>query len=184
MTQVRNPTEIVQKNLFRVTFLFWVDFFGWIFLLWSQSATLKTLLNGEGPKGWFLKGWFWRMFPRNENRNEGMFGCSPGTKNRNEGTFGCSPGTKTGMRVLSPKPPFYETALSSPRDFWMGRDLNGGYVFYLWQANDAPMTQWALILTQHRKWFEGRHVCHLWRPSAHALTTQMSHTPRSVPPPR
>ena len=27
------------------------------------------------------------MFPRNENRNEGTFGCSPGTKNRNEGTF-------------------------------------------------------------------------------------------------
>ena len=22
-------------------------------------------------KGWFPKGWFWRMFPRNENRNEG-----------------------------------------------------------------------------------------------------------------
>ena len=31
-------------------------------------------------KGWFPKGWFWRMFPRNENRNEGTFGCSPGTK--------------------------------------------------------------------------------------------------------
>ena len=28
-----------------------------------------------------------RMFPRNENRNEGTFACSPGTKNRNEGTF-------------------------------------------------------------------------------------------------
>ena len=35
------------------------------------------------------------MFPRNENRNEGTFGCSPRTKNRNEGTFACSPGTKT-----------------------------------------------------------------------------------------
>ena len=41
-----------------------------------------------------------RMFPRNENRNEG--------------TFACSPGTKTGKRVHSPKPPFYETALLSP----------------------------------------------------------------------
>ena len=60
------------------------------------------------------KGWFWRMFPRNENRNEGTFGCSPGTKSRNEGTFACSPGTKTGTRVHSPKPPFYETALLSP----------------------------------------------------------------------
>ena len=41
-----------------------------------------------------------RMFPRNENRNEG--------------TFACSPGTKTGTRVHSPKPPFYETTLLSP----------------------------------------------------------------------
>ena len=43
-----------------------------------------------------------RMFPRNDNRNEG--------------TFACSPRTKTGMRVHSPKPPFYETALLSPSD--------------------------------------------------------------------
>ena len=35
------------------------------------------------------------------------------------------------------------------------------WVFSLWQANDAPMTQRALILTQQTKWFEGRHVCHL-----------------------
>ena len=54
------------------------------------------------------------MFSRNENRNEGTFGCSLGTRNRNKGTFACSPGTKTGMRVHSPKPPFYETALLSP----------------------------------------------------------------------
>ena len=39
----------------------------------------------------FQKGGFWRMFPRNENRNEG--------------TFGCSPGTKTGTRVHSHVPP-------------------------------------------------------------------------------
>ena len=37
------------------------------------------------------KGWFWRMFPQNENRNEG--------------TFGCSPRTKTGTRVRSHVPP-------------------------------------------------------------------------------
>ena len=36
-----------------------------------------------------------------------------------EGGFGgCSPGTKTGTRVRSPKPPFYETALISPSEFW------------------------------------------------------------------
>ena len=55
------------------------------------------------PKGWFSKGWFWRMFPRNENRNEGTFGFSR-NENRNEGTFGCSPRTKTGTRVRSHVP--------------------------------------------------------------------------------
>ena len=51
-------------------------------------------------KGGFPKGWFWWMLPRNENRNEGTFGCSPERKperghfrmfpqneNRHEGTF-------------------------------------------------------------------------------------------------
>ena len=41
------------------------------------------------------------MFPRNENRKEG--------------TFACSPGTKTGTRARSPKPPSYETALLGER---------------------------------------------------------------------
>ena len=68
----------------------------------------------RSPKGWFPKGWSWRMFTQNENRNEGTFGCSPRTKNRNEGTFACSHGTKSGTRVHSPKPPFYQTALLSP----------------------------------------------------------------------
>ena len=45
--------------------------------------------------------------------------------------------------------------------FKWGGDLNGGYVFSLRQPNDAPMTQWALTLTQQTEWFEGRHVCHL-----------------------
>ena len=39
-------------------------------------------------------------------------------ENRNEGTFACSPRTKTGMRVRSPKPPFYKTALLSPSDYY------------------------------------------------------------------
>ena len=49
-------------------------------------------------KGWFPKGWFWRMFPGTKTRNEGTCGCSSGTgtKNRNEGTFGCSPVPNTG----------------------------------------------------------------------------------------
>ena len=33
-------------------------------------------LTTLSQQGGFPKGWFWRMFPRNENRNEGTFGCS------------------------------------------------------------------------------------------------------------
>ena len=40
----------------------------------SEPSSLRGL-----PKAWFPKGWFWRMFPWNENRNEERFGCSPGT---------------------------------------------------------------------------------------------------------
>ena len=51
--------------------------------------------NRGFAKGWIPKGWFWPMFPCTKNRmfawyknrNEGTFGCSPGTKNRTEGTF-------------------------------------------------------------------------------------------------
>ena len=57
------------------------------------------------------------MFPRNENRNEGTFACSP----RNETGTGVRshvpPGTKIGTRVHSAKPPFYETAILSPSDY-------------------------------------------------------------------
>ena len=60
------------------------------------SITNRTIFKvvfvcRRNPEGWFPKRWFWRMFPRNENRNEG--------------TFGCSPGTKTGTRVRSHVPP-------------------------------------------------------------------------------
>ena len=84
-------------------------------------------------KGWFPKGWFWRMFPRNENRNKGTFAKATLLRNRpfisqwaflvltkggfQKGGFGgCSPGTKTGTRVRSPKPPFYESTHLSPSD--------------------------------------------------------------------
>ena len=53
--------------------------------LTGRNAILQGL-----TKGWFPKGWFWRMFPQNEKQNEG--------------TFGCSPGTKTGTRVRSHVP--------------------------------------------------------------------------------
>ena len=107
----------------------------------QQICHLELTLGASSPKtsfrgfakGWFPKGWFWRMFPRNENRNEGTFAkttlletalLSPSDPFwcRQKGGFqkggfgGCSPGTKTGTRVRSPKPPFCETALLSPSD--------------------------------------------------------------------
>ena len=50
----------------------------------------------------------------------------------------------------------------------------------LWQANDALMTQWALILTQQIKLFEGRHARHLWRVR---LRTLLPHKCRIPPVP-
>ena len=67
-------------------------------------------LFGGCQKGGFPKGWFIRMFPRNENRNEGTFACSPGTKTGTRVRSHVSPERKTSMARL-PNPPFYETAL-------------------------------------------------------------------------
>ena len=45
----------------------------------DRSRRIFFVILGRTPKGqgnlkgWFPKGWFWRMFPRNENRNEGTF---------------------------------------------------------------------------------------------------------------
>ena len=65
-----------------------------------------------------------RMFPQNENRNEGTFACSAGTQT----------GTRVTQRVHSPKPPFYKTALLSPREiepFWGGRRFQGTVLKFL-----------------------------------------------------
>ena len=67
-------------------------------VVWALGPQVEKRVRNSGiDKGWFPKGWFWRMFPQNENperghirmfpRNEGTFARSPGTKNRNEGTF-------------------------------------------------------------------------------------------------
>ena len=87
-------------------------------IMWKKAPRATRVRIGGCQKGGFPKGWFWRMFPQNENRNKGTFACSPRTKTGtwNDGTFACSPGTKTGTREHSPKPPFYETALLSPSD--------------------------------------------------------------------
>ena len=60
-------------------------------IFYGMAMAADSRFSRRNAKGWFPKGWFWRLFPRNENRNEGTFGCSPGTKNRNEGTCACSP---------------------------------------------------------------------------------------------
>ena len=57
----------------------------------TLSFWASSLVDSLCSSRWFPKGWFWRMFPRNENRNGG--------------TFGCSPPTKTGTRVRSHIPP-------------------------------------------------------------------------------
>ena len=70
-------------------------------------ARLAPSIRGL-TKGWFSKGWFWRMFPRNETGTRvhsdvpperGYVRMFPQNENRNE--------------VHSPKPPFYETTFVS-----------------------------------------------------------------------
>ena len=70
---------------------------------WQRVVFQKGGFGGCSPERKPERGYI-RMFPRNENQNEG--------------TFACSPGTKTGTRAHSPKPPFYETTLLSPNGFW------------------------------------------------------------------
>ena len=54
------------------------------------------------------------MFPRNENRNEGTFGCSPGT-NAGARVHSHVPRERKPERgYIRQKPPFYETALYLP----------------------------------------------------------------------
>ena len=93
----------------------------------------KPFFFWRNLKGWFPKGWFWRMFPRNENRNEG--------------TFGCSPGTKTGTRVRLPKPPFYETALLSPGDFSAHFDPFFLKMMQAKEGNKGRGPKWGLLCT-------------------------------------
>ena len=67
------------------------------FVLWGNNPFTCVKCWGLTKAG-FPKGWFWRMFPWNENRKRGDVHMFPGNENRNEGTFACSPGTKTGTR--------------------------------------------------------------------------------------
>ena len=51
VTRVRNPTKIVQINSFRWTFLFWVDFFGWILRLWKRPKYRTTACASYNKRG-------------------------------------------------------------------------------------------------------------------------------------
>ena len=44
-----------------------------VFLILVQLGPLRGGTFRGFAEGWFPKGWFWRIFPRNENRNEGTF---------------------------------------------------------------------------------------------------------------
>ena len=69
-------------------------------LEFALGASLPQSANFSKFRG-SQKGW--RMFPRNENRNEGTFRCSPGTKTQNEGI--------TGPNFFTPTPPTPENTL-------------------------------------------------------------------------
>ena len=68
------------------------------------------------PKGWFSKRVVVAYVPLERKPERGYVRMFPWNENWNEGTFACSPGTKTRTTVHSPEPPFYETALLSPSD--------------------------------------------------------------------
>ena len=68
-------------------------------------AALYDFWSGVFQKGAFPKGWFWRMFPRNENQNEGTFGWSPGTKTGTRSYEGTFKGWFSKRVVLADVPP-------------------------------------------------------------------------------
>ena len=78
-----------------------------------MKTLLRSVLRGL-LKGWFPKGWFWRMFPGTKTGTRVHSDVPPERKPERGRTFAFSPRTKTGKRAYSPKPPFYETPLLSP----------------------------------------------------------------------
>ena len=55
VTWVRKPTDIAQKNLFRWTFLSWVDLFGWPFLPWFSGLSAELQPKPRPPRHWVLR---------------------------------------------------------------------------------------------------------------------------------
>ena len=69
----------------------------------DKRVVSKRLFLADVPPERKPERGYTRMFPRNENRNEG--------------TFACSPGTKTGTRIRSPKPPFTKPPFYLPMNY-------------------------------------------------------------------
>ena len=70
-------------------------------LPWRKSGTLQGF-----TKGWFPKGWFWRMFTGPQKSKRGYNKRNDGTKNRNEGTKNQTTVQKTRQNRPFIKPPF------------------------------------------------------------------------------
>ena len=68
------------------------------------------------------KRWFWRMFPRNENRNEGTFGCSPGTKTGTRVRSHVLLGRKPERGYIRQKTTLLRNRSLSPSDFLAARN--------------------------------------------------------------
>ena len=109
---------------------------------------MHSILVRRGPlgkihweiKAWFPKGWFWRMLLRNENRNEGIFGCSPGTT--------------SGTRVRSDVPPERKPERAYVRQNQPCTKLP----FYLGESN-RPLTPILLKSIAIRLPFLSRYFC-------------------------
>ena len=83
----------------------------YIYIYMAHRGVWITYLRGS-QKGGFQKGWFWRMFPRNEKWYEG--------------TFACFPGTNSGMRVHSHVSPERKTERGHVRMLPQNENRNEG----------------------------------------------------------
>ena len=98
-------------------------------------------------KGGFPKGWFWRMFPRNEKIGTSVRSDVPPERKPERGYVRLFPRNETGTRAHSPKPPFYETALLSPltnkkdSELLLTFPVNATFSAALLESTKTPPTQ-------------------------------------------
>ena len=117
---------------------------------WQKGGFPKRVVLPDVPPERKPERGYIRMFPRNENRNES--------------TFACSPGTKTGTRAQAPTPPFYETALLSPSEFlhlmiWRQRRCTWGLLLTVRTEHQSACSQ-LRDLALAPMWLPGRHSQH------------------------